>query len=187
MASLAEWAARWRVRLHFPLGIVYLFFARPVPWMLAAGAGVIALGLLVRAWAAGHLQKESGVTVSGPYAHVRHPLYLGSVIILAGFAVAAAHPWLAVWLALSFLFFYVPALKREEQERGTGSPDFYVLYRALAPALWPRLRPVRFRQPAAADSARRFAMSRYRVNREWRAAASCAAVLLLLYAKIVLG
>ena len=186
MVSLTEWAARWRVRLHLPLGIVYLFFARPVPWMLAAGAGVIALGLLVRTWAAGHLQKETGVTVSGPYAHVRHPLYLGTGIIFAGLAVASAQPGLAVMVALYFLFFYVPALKREEQERGTGSPDLYALYRALVPALAPRLRPARFRQPAA-DSARRFAMSRYRVNGEWRAAAGCAAVLLLLYAKIVLG
>lgn len=183
MNKLRDWAAWLRVRLHFPLALVYLVLARPTPNLLVSGLGIVLVGLLVRAWAAGHLRKESGVTVSGPYAHVRHPLYLGTILILAGLTVAAGSGWVAALVAAYFVFFYLPVLRREEHERSQGVPDFYELYRALVPALIPRLSPARFRQPAA-ESHRRFAFRQYRVNREWQAAVGCAVLFLLLLARM---
>lgn len=185
MASYAEWAARLRVRVHLPLGILYLLLARPTTEALGAAGGLVVLGLVVRAWAAGHLQKESGITLSGPYAHHRHPLYLGTAIILAGLAVASANPWAAALMAGYFLLFYPATMRREEEERAGHSPDLYALYRALVPAALPRLRPVRFRQPQA-QAGRRFGFRRFLANSEWRAGAGCAALLLLLYTKMVL-
>jgi protein-S-isoprenylcysteine O-methyltransferase Ste14 len=182
---LQDWAAWLRVRLHFPLALVYLLLARPAPTLLASGLGVVLVGLLVRAWAAGHLHKESGVTVTGPYAHVRHPLYLGTILILAGFVIAAGSLWIAAMIAAFFIFFYLPVFRREEQERVSGVPDLYELYRALVPALIPRFSPARFRQPGA-DADRRFSFGQYRVNQEWQAAVGCAVLLLLLVGRMLL-
>jgi protein-S-isoprenylcysteine O-methyltransferase Ste14 len=182
---LQDWAAWLRVRLHFPLALVYLLLARPAPTLLASGLGVVLVGLLVRAWAAGHLHKESGVTVTGPYAHVRHPLYLGTILIRAGFVIAAGSLWIAAMIAAFFIFFYLPVFRREEQERVSGVPDLYELYRALVPALIPRFSPARFRQPGA-DADRRFSFGQYRVNQEWQAAVGCAVLLLLLVGRMLL-
>jgi len=48
-----------------------------------------AIGLWVRARAAGHLHKQEILTVTGPYAFTRNPLYLGSFILMIGAAIAA--------------------------------------------------------------------------------------------------
>ncbi len=186
MSEFRDWAAWLRVRLHFPLALVYLVLARPTLNLQASGLGIVMVGLLVRAWAAGHLHKESGVTVTGPYAHVRHPLYLGTILILAGLTVAAGSVWVAAIVAAYFLFFYLPVLQREEQERLSGEPDLYELYRVLVPALIPRFSPARFRQPGA-GAGRRFTFGQYKVNREWQAAVGCAVLFLLLLARMWLS
>lgn len=184
VADWSEWAAWLRVRLHFPLALGYLWLAEPAPRSLLAGGVLMLAGLLVRGWAAGHLRKHEGVTVTGPYARVRHPLYLGTAFLLAGLAVAADSILLAFPIPIYFAAFFIPTLLREERFQLAGKPDFYALYRALVPALVPRLRPVRFQQKVV-DGARRFEFSRYHHNREWQAAVAAVALLLLLYGKIV--
>ena len=69
---------RWRVRLGYPLAVVVVWFSRPAPPSIFAGGLVGALGLCLRAYAAGYLHKQEVLTVSGPYAYTRNPLYLGS-------------------------------------------------------------------------------------------------------------
>lgn len=185
MASYAAWAARWRVPMHFLLAAVVLWFARPTQGLLAGGVGLILIGLAVRAWAAGHLRRDIDLTLSGPYAHLRHPLYFGSAFILAGFALASGRAWLAALLALYFLLLFVPTLRREERERHGRAPELFAAYRASVPALLPRLRPAKI--PLAEDSPQtaRFDPQLYLRNQEWRALAGCAVVLALLYGKIL--
>ena len=180
MASFAAAVARLRVPLHFLLAAVLFWLARPTTTLLAAGAGLVALGLLVRGWAAGHLRRELPLTVSGPYAHLRHPLYLGSAFILAGFALAGAEPIFAIVVLGYFLIVFVPVMRREEQERRAGAADLYAAYAAQVPALWPRLRPAQLE-----GAANRFDWQQYSRNREWRAGAGCVLLLALLYAKMV--
>jgi protein-S-isoprenylcysteine O-methyltransferase Ste14 len=90
--SAAAFFARWRVRLSYPLAAVVLWFARPSPNSIVAGALVGAIGLWIRARAAGHLHKQEVLTTTGPYAYTRNPLYFGSFILAIGTAVAA-HSW----------------------------------------------------------------------------------------------
>jgi len=80
-SSYGDWAARSRVPLGFALGVAYLIFSQPTPRLFGAGAAVALLGLGVRTWAAGYLDKNRNLTVSGPYACTRHPLYLGSLLM----------------------------------------------------------------------------------------------------------
>ncbi|MBI2957128.1 MAG: isoprenylcysteine carboxylmethyltransferase family protein [Acidobacteria bacterium] len=182
MSSYADWAAGARVPLHFLLAALVLVFAQPTPRLLSAGVPLVLVGLAVRAWAAGHLRRESALTVSGPYAYLRHPLYVGTSFILAGFALAAARAELALLIVVYFLLFFVPVMQREEQERRARAPELYARYAAQVPAFWPRLTPA-----ASGDTRARFDAALYRQNREWRAAVGCAVLLGLLAAKLLWG
>ena len=62
-----------------------LFWARPRPLPFGCGLGLAALGAAIRIWAAGTIHKSRRVTVTGPYAWVRHPLYAGSFLIANGY------------------------------------------------------------------------------------------------------
>ena len=179
--SYSGGAARLRVPLHFVLAVVVLALAHPTGTLLAAGASLVAVGLLVRAWAAGHLRRDLPLTTSGPYAYVRHPLYLGSAIILAGFAVAAGRWWLGVVVGLYFLLVFLPVLRREEREREATAPADYAVYRSQVPALVP------YRGRYGAAPAARFDWQVFRANREWRAEVGCALLLGLLAARLLWG
>lgn len=183
MASYADWAARWRVPLHFVLAVVVVGFARPTPALLGIGAALVAVGLAVRAWAAGHLRREQPLTVSGPYAYLRHPLYFGSACILAGFAVAAGRAWLGALVGLYFVLLFVPVMRREERERRARAPELYPDYARRVPTFF----PWRGRYASPGGVPARFAWDLYRANREWRAAAGCAVLLAVLYAKMLWG
>ncbi|MFB3127731.1 MAG: isoprenylcysteine carboxylmethyltransferase family protein [Candidatus Acidiferrales bacterium] len=184
MASYGCWAARRRVPLHFLLAAVVLLFARPVPELLGAGAILVAAGVAVRAWAAGHLRREGAVTVTGPYAHLRHPLYLGTAFILAGFAVAAGRAGLAALVGLYFVALFVPVMRREERERRAAASELYSAYASRVPAFLPRLRPARVSEPTGPGGTR-FDPQLYLHNREWRSVLGCAALLAILYGKMI--
>src|SRR5918994_3612436 len=95
-----RWLARRRVALGFLCSIVAIWLAEPTMRSLAAGAVIALAGEALRIWAAGHLEKGREVTASGPYRLTRHPLYLGSAVIGAGFAVASASLVVSLLVAL---------------------------------------------------------------------------------------
>src|ERR1700749_2039584 len=82
----ATFFARWRVRVGYLLAIVVLVLAHPTPKGVVLGGAVGLIGLWVRALAAGHLHKQEMLTVSGPYAHTRNPLYFGVAFLPAAVA-----------------------------------------------------------------------------------------------------
>ncbi len=104
---------RIRVPLGFLFGIVFLVFARPEPTVLIIGGIVAAIGILIRAWASGHIRKNQNLAVSGPYAYTRNPLYLGSFVLGVGFTIAAGVWWLAIIFVALFLGIYLPVMRVE--------------------------------------------------------------------------
>src|SRR5918996_3964661 len=107
------WIQRWRVPLGFLCGAAFIFFARPTPRMLLIGASVSLLGLALRAWAAGHIRKNTQLATSGPYAFTRNPLYLGSFLLGLGFTIASGRLLLGVLFAALFLGIYLPVMRVE--------------------------------------------------------------------------
>jgi len=162
-SGYAAWAARWRVPLGFALGIAYLIFSQPTLTLLAADGSVAFAGLLLRAYSAGYLTKNQSLATSGPYAHTRNPLYLGSSLMGLGFALAGGSWSLGVAFLAFFLAVYWPVMRREEQFLRREFGDIYVRYAATVPFFFPRWR----RTSAAAE---KFRWDRYRKNREYEAA-----------------
>jgi protein-S-isoprenylcysteine O-methyltransferase Ste14 len=164
--SAAAFFARWRVRLGYPLAIVVLWLARPSPKSILAGAAVGALGLWVRARAAGHLHKHEVLTTTGPYAYTRNPLYLGSFILTMGAGIAA-HSWpSALILFCYFALFYSFVMRREERELYQHHGDAFREYARAVPLFLPRLTPAKL----SSGNGAAFSFAQYKRNREYRAA-----------------
>ena len=160
-------ARRIRVPLGFVTAAVFLVFARPEPRSLGLSLAVVVPGLSLRAYAAGYVKKNAELTQTGPYAYTRNPLYLGSMLIAFGFALAAGRVWLGVLLVLLFLAIYWPTILSEEAYLRTAFPGF-AAYAANVPRLLPRLTPAR--SAGSGDGgAGRFSAERYRHHREYNA------------------
>lgn len=178
MAAATNFWIRWRVRIGYPVALVYLVLARPTPRWLAIGAAIGVVGLVIRAWAAGYLRKHEALAVGGPYAFTRNPLYFGSVILAAGLVVASASIWAVLIVAAYLIFFYPAVMRREESELRTHYGASFDRYAADVPLFWPA-----FRKFAAASSGR-FSGALYQKNREYQAAVGFAIGIALLWAKM---
>ncbi len=170
-----------RLRIGFLFGIAYLIFARPTVGGLWLGLPIAFAGLLVRAWAAGHIVKNEQLTMTGPYAHTRNPLYFGSFLLAAGFAVATHWSLLLLVIAL-FVFIYGPTIGQEKVELSRRFPTDYPQYEANVPAFMPRMTP--WRGQSVADS---FSFSLYMRQREWQAGLAFVAASLWLVARTRFG
>ena len=167
---------RWRARLGFPLAAICLWFARPTPRSIVAGAALAVAGMAIRAAASGHLRKGEAVAMSGPYARTRNPLYLGSAVLAMGF-VAASRSWMAAALvAAYYLALYPFLMRREEAELRARFGDVFDEYARRVPLFWPRLRG------ASSPGGVRFSWERYARNREYQVAMGVAALLAALWA-----
>ncbi|HWE87212.1 MAG TPA: isoprenylcysteine carboxylmethyltransferase family protein [Terracidiphilus sp.] len=171
----ADWISRWQPiarRIRVPLGFasaaLYLFeLWRRQPRAAAIGWSLILVvpGLWLRAYASGYVKKNQELTATGPYAHVRNPLYLGSILIAAGFAVALESWAFAAALTVMFIAIYVPVIASEERFLRATFPGFGAYCRQV-PRLIPRLTPAR----TAPETAKgRFLMALYLKHREYNA------------------
>ena len=165
------WVARSRVATGFVVAAAAFWLARPSGWSLALGAALGLAGACLRGWAAGHLEKGTEVTTSGPYRWMRHPLYVGSTLLGLGFAVAARHPAAAVLTAL-YLAVSLSLAARFEETRLRA--EFGAVY-------------VRYAQGTGVDADRRWSMARAARNREGQALAGALAALALLGLKALLA
>jgi protein-S-isoprenylcysteine O-methyltransferase Ste14 len=138
----ADVVARLRVTCGFIMVAALAWFSRPDARSLAWGLPVSALGLALRGWATGHVEKNIRLAESGPYAYIRNPLYLGTLLVAAGFAIASREWPLAVLFGFVFAFIYLPAIELEEQHLRKLFPEFGS-YAERVPALWPTFSPVR--------------------------------------------
>jgi protein-S-isoprenylcysteine O-methyltransferase Ste14 len=162
MAEYSRIARRIRVPLGFVFAVLYFWLARPTWRSIALGAIAIVLGLLIRALASGHVRKNEALATSGPYAYTRNPLYLGSLLIGTGFAVAARSWWVGAALAVMFFAIYVPVIRDEEVFLRQKFPEFED-YARRVPRMFPRLS-----QRASPDESG-FSLDLYLRHREYNA------------------
>lgn len=179
-AGYSQWVSRIRVPAGFLFAAIYLIAAEPRPRRLILGCVLALAGLALRASSAGVLEKNRRLAVTGPYAHTRNPLYLGSAIAALGFSIAAGVWWLFLLLAIFFAAVYVPVMRSEEARLHGLFPAEYAAYARAVPLLVPRLTPWTPRDRSAAP----FSWQRYWSNHEYRAAAAFALITAALAAKL---
>jgi protein-S-isoprenylcysteine O-methyltransferase Ste14 len=170
-------ARRIRVPLGFIFAVVYVGLARPTRISLIAGALVLVPGLVLRGLASGHVQKDKQLTTSGPYAYTRNPLYLGSLVLASGFAVAARSWWIVAIMLLMFAVIYVPVIAGEERYLRQTFPD-YDAYARSVPRMWPRLS--RYGREHG-----EYCSARYWKHREYEASIGSAVMMAALVVKLV--
>lgn len=179
---MAEWsriARRIRVPLGFAFALLYFWLAHPSWRFLAIGTVLIVPGLLIRALASGHVRKNETLATSGPYAYTRNPLYLGSLLIGIGFAIAARSWWIGVILVIMFFAIYMPVIRSEEDFLREKFPEFDE-YAKRVPRMFPRL------TPASSDVGGGFSMELYLKHREWNALLGSVAIVIALIIKMKL-
>ena len=175
--SYADLVARLRVPSGFAIVVVFAWLSHPTPQSLAIGLPVSVAGLALRGWAAGCLAKNRQLARSGPYAHTRNPLYIGTLLVAAGLAAASRNVWLGILFSAVFALIYLPVIQLEEQHLRHLFPD-YADYAAQVPALLPRLTAAPEKNPQP------FRLSLYLLNREYEAGAGFAAGMLFLLWKL---
>jgi protein-S-isoprenylcysteine O-methyltransferase Ste14 len=151
------------------LAVAVLWLARPTLQTIAVGAAVGTVGLWLRACAAGYLHKKETLTVTGPYAYTRNPLYLGSAILCAGVGIAT-HSWIAAALLLIyFAVFYSIVMRREEGELRRFHAAAFAVYAKSVPLFFPKLGGAKISSDGS-GSPGAFSFAQYRKNHEWQAA-----------------
>jgi protein-S-isoprenylcysteine O-methyltransferase Ste14 len=171
-----DFFARWRVRLGYPLGILVLWLAHPTPLSLLIGGALGLLGLAIRAYAAGYLRKQQVLTVTGPYARTRNPLYFGSSFLALGAGIATNSLWATGLLLAYFALVYTFVMKREALELHQQHGDAFADYAATVPLFFPKLSTLS--RPSAGTAG--FAWSQYKKNHEYEAAIGFALLLIVL-------
>ncbi len=191
-------ARRIRVPLGFLTAGVYLVEIAshaPHPRAIAWSLLLVLPGLALRAAASGTVRKNQELTVTGPYAHTRNPLYLGSALIAAGFALALLSWPLALLLGAGFAAIYVPVIASEEQFLRAAFPEFTNYCRSV-PRFVPRLTPIKparglggssVSEPVTKAATGGFSFALYLQHREYNSALGVALMYLsLLYLRTAL-
>jgi protein-S-isoprenylcysteine O-methyltransferase Ste14 len=180
MSSPGGWqrvARRIRVPLGFAFALIYLWLAHPSLVTILIGCIVVALGLAVRAIASGQLRKNEALATSGPYSYTRNPLYLGSILIAVGFAIAARSWWVWVVLLVLFIAVYVPVIRSEEAFLRSKFPDFE-LYTRRVPRILPRW--------SGESVTSQFSRELYLKHREYNALIGAALMMLAIAVKMLM-
>jgi protein-S-isoprenylcysteine O-methyltransferase Ste14 len=168
---------RLRVPLGFLTAILFVVFSQPTWLSLAAGVPIALCGLLIRAWASGHLRKNAELAMSGPYAHTRNPLYFGSFVMALGCAICGGNFWVGLLLITLFLAVYWPVMKAESAHMRLLFASAYSEWAAHVPLFIPRIRPYQSGQM------RNFDPQQYFRHREYRALIGFATVIGILALK----
>jgi protein-S-isoprenylcysteine O-methyltransferase Ste14 len=160
---------RWRVRTGYPVAVIFLVLAAPTERSILIGGAVALVGILIRGASSGYLRKYEELATTGPYAHTRNPLYFGSALLAAGFAITG-NSWLAGFLVIAyFAVFYTAVMRNEENDLRTRFGAVFNEYAASVPLFFPRISASRTKPPQESLLAKTFSWRQYRRNREYNA------------------
>jgi len=170
---------RLRVRSGVFLAVAVVLLSRPTWTSIFWGVLISVVGLVVRAWASGHLIKDKRLAVSGPYRYSRNPLYVGNFLLGIGIVVGARSWWVLGLFVIYYGLFYPMIIRRERDRMKQLFPEQYEEYRRKVPLFFPSLRK---HLPAKG----RFRWSLYMRNKEYRALQGTVLVWLVLAAKLLI-
>jgi hypothetical protein len=130
-------SGRRRFQVAWVFAVLLILRAQHYPNFL--GVLVCFGGAMLRVYASGFLRKEAKLTVGGPYAYTRNPLYLGTFIMALGAVLSVGAQGLAVIMAVVFFLNYHYVIEHEETKLPSVFGEAYARYCALVPRFLPRL------------------------------------------------
>ena len=171
-------AQKLRVPLGFVAAAAVLYFAKPTGISILVGLPFALIGVIFRALAAGVIQKDSSLAMTGVYSLTRSPLYFGSALIAIGFALMSADEIAATLLGVPFVLIYPRVILREEEHLERLFPAEFRKYKAAVPRFFPRL---------TLHPQLTFSFEQYLANREYNTAMGFLGALALFLVKRWLG
>lgn len=170
-------ARRIRVPLGFAFAVLYIWLARPTWRSIVLGTLIAAIGIVIRALASGYVKKNDELTTTGPYAYSRNPLYVGSMVIGAGFAIASRSWWVVLGLVVLLIAIYVPVIRSEEAFLRSRFPEFDAYCRSVPRFIgW---------TPHIGNAPGAFSRGLYLQHREYNAILGSLAMVCALVAKMI--
>ncbi len=91
--KLHIWFTKARVPLMALPIILIIAYLHSMKFFLI-GLPVCILGEAIQMWATSHLHKDKKLTISGPYSHIRNPMYFGRFFVGLGLFIMTANPYL---------------------------------------------------------------------------------------------
>jgi protein-S-isoprenylcysteine O-methyltransferase Ste14 len=110
------------------------------------GLVLVVLGICLRSWSAGLLHKREILTTTGPYTLVRHPLYIGSLLIALGFSTILGKVDTFVLIGV-LMFFHIRKARREERQLRELFGSAWDAYVQRVGAFYPKTFPAGIFQP----------------------------------------
>lgn len=152
MEKLSKLLFTYRSYTPIPFLIIMLLFQQATPASLIIGFVVAISGELTRFWGVSYAGSETRTTgkvggtflvISGPFAFVRNPLYVGNILIYTGIGIMSMSlfPYLQIVAVGFFLFQYYYIIFEEERYLFDAFGAHYRLYFQEVPRLLPRITP----------------------------------------------
>jgi len=139
---LKRWA-KLRFAIVYPIAVFVVLFSNSDDESIVQSIWFVAAGLLVRLLANGYAIKMDKLTTSGPYAFVRHPLYLGTMLLAIGFVIMLKIYYIGALFIILMAIVYYRTIKKEETMLEVKFKDEYFRYKKKVPAIFPTLFPYR--------------------------------------------
>jgi protein-S-isoprenylcysteine O-methyltransferase Ste14 len=152
MKNISPRLFKYRSYTPIPFLILMVIFQNSTIWTLIIGFLIALIGELIRFWGVSWTGSETRTTgtvggtfliISGPFAYVRNPLYVGNILIYLGLGIMsfAWFPYLQIVAILFFLFQYYLIVNEEEKYLKERFKEEYKEYCANVPPFFPRLTP----------------------------------------------
>jgi protein-S-isoprenylcysteine O-methyltransferase Ste14 len=146
MITFREWFKFKKIRLLLAWGAIPILIlsSRMNDWTFRWGIVILVAGELVRLWALGYMERKGKqLAMSGPYAFVRNPLYIGNFILGLGVAFIVANWFVFFIFILVFWIAYAATIRDEERHLREKFGKSFEDYCRNVPAFIPRLTPYR--------------------------------------------
>lgn len=166
-----------RFAFIYPVGLFAVLFLNSTDTSLLIGTIFIVAGFMIRGWANGYAIKMNMLTTSGPYAFVRHPLYIGTTIIAIGFAIIFNSSYLGIAFIIMLAAIYYRTIRKEEKDLEAKFQQEYLDYKRSVPSILPRVSPYRKGQKWV------FSLERLIRSKEHKAALGCIMLIIIVHIK----
>jgi protein-S-isoprenylcysteine O-methyltransferase Ste14 len=132
---------RLRFAILYPLAVIVGVCAHVTGASILSGLWLMVPGVGLRLWSNSYAVKTEKLTTCGPYAFVRNPLYLGTLLILSGVVLMVQMYWVGIAALAAFTFAYARTVKNEETLLEDMYRQDYRDYKQAVPSFIPRLTP----------------------------------------------